>query len=172
MEHTLATARRVAFFGGSFDPPHEGHLAVARAAQRALHLDRVLFAPVGAQPLKPMGSTASFEDRLAMTQLAISGDPSFDLSLIDAPRPDAAPNFTIDTLLHLRRELPRDGVLFCLMGADSFLELTRWHRASEIPFVAQLVVAARPREPLHDLEASLPPGVFLQNARYAAQSDT
>ena len=58
---------RVAFFGGSFDPPHLGHLAVARAARQALRLDRVLFAPVGAQPLKPKGSTASFPDRLAMT---------------------------------------------------------------------------------------------------------
>lgn len=170
MEQTLATARRVAFFGGSFDPPHEGHLAVARAAQKALHLDRVLFAPVGAQPLKPMGSTASFDDRLAMTQLAISGDPGFDLSLIDAPKPNAAPNFTIDTLLQLRQKLPADGVLFFLMGADSFLSLARWHKAAEIPFVAQLIVAARPEQPLNDVKALLPHGVFLQTTPNAVQS--
>src|ERR1700730_13025132 len=59
---------RVAFFGGSFDPPHLGHLAIARAASTAVGLNRVLFAPVGAQPLKPKGSTASFADRLAMTE--------------------------------------------------------------------------------------------------------
>src|SRR5947209_15565723 len=76
---------RVAFFGGSFDPPHLGHLAVASAARDALRLDRVLFAPVGAQPLKPAGSTAAFADRLAMTELAIAGEPGFEISLADAP---------------------------------------------------------------------------------------
>src|SRR4051794_33636357 len=73
MAHTPGGAQRVAFFGGSFDPPHLGHLAVARAARAALQLDRVLFAPVGAQPLKPQGSTAPFPDRVAMTELAIGG---------------------------------------------------------------------------------------------------
>jgi len=83
----LAAGRRVAFFGGSFDPPHFGHLAVARAARAALELDAVLFAPVGVQPLKPSGSTASFEDRVAMTRLAIAGEERFEVSLADAPRP-------------------------------------------------------------------------------------
>src|ERR1700728_4305611 len=93
---------RVAFFGGSFDPPHIGHVAVARAARQALHLDRVLFAPVGLQPLKPTGPSASFEDRVAMTRLAIAGQPGFELSLADAPKAaGAAPNFTIDTLTTL-----------------------------------------------------------------------
>jgi nicotinate-nucleotide adenylyltransferase len=87
-----AVARRVAFFGGSFDPPHLGHLGVARAAQAALGLDIVLFAPVGAQPLKPRGASADFEDRLAMTRLAIAGEPGFDLSLADAPKSSGAPN--------------------------------------------------------------------------------
>ena len=69
--------KRVAFFGGSFDPPHLGHLAVARAARAALELDTVLFAPVGAQPLKPQGSSAGFEHRLEMTRLAIASEPAF-----------------------------------------------------------------------------------------------
>ena len=90
--------RRIAFFGGSFDPPHLGHIGVARAAQIALHLDTVLFAPVGVQPLKPLGSTASFEDRVAMTELAIKGLPHFAISLADAPDPNGTPNYTIDTL--------------------------------------------------------------------------
>lgn len=68
MDGFSGEGRRVAFFGGSFDPPHLGHLAVARAARKALCLDRVLFAPVGAQPLKPAGSTAPFADRLRMTE--------------------------------------------------------------------------------------------------------
>jgi nicotinate-nucleotide adenylyltransferase len=155
---------RVAFFGGSFDPPHQGHLAVARAARAALALDTILFAPVGAQPLKPQGSTASFEDRLAMTRLAIAGEAGFAISLIDAPKHSAAPNYTLDTLLHLRAELQPGGKLFCLMGADSFLGLHRWHRAAEIPFVAPLIIASRPGQPLDDLRAALPPGLAMEAA--------
>lgn len=164
MEQSASDGRRVAFFGGSFDPPHQGHLAVARAAREALGLDSVLFAPVGAQPLKPQGSTASFEDRLAMTRLAVAGEPGFAVSLADAPRPSDAPNYTLDTLLGLRAQLPPGGTLFCLMGADSLLGLRRWHRAEEIPFVAPLIVASRPGEPLDDLRAALPEGLSLEPA--------
>jgi nicotinate-nucleotide adenylyltransferase len=154
--------RRVAFFGGSFDPPHLGHLAVARAARAALGLDTVLFAPVGAQPLKPLGSTASFADRLAMTRLAIAGEPAFEVSLADAPRPDGGPNYTLETLQRLRTELGWDGALFCLMGADSFLGLRHWHRAAEIPFVAPLIIASRPGQKLEGLTAALPPGLTIE----------
>ncbi len=94
----LDAPQRVAFFGGSFDPPHLGHLAIARAARDGLKLDKVLFAPVGAQPLKPLGSTAAFEDRVAMTRLAIAEEPGFALSLLDAPDPDGKPNYTLETL--------------------------------------------------------------------------
>jgi nicotinate-nucleotide adenylyltransferase len=176
MEHQSPPgAPRVAFFGGSFDPPHLGHLAVARAARAALHLDTVLFAPVGAQPLKPHRSTASFEDRLAMTRLAIAGEPGFAISLADAPKPSGALNFTLETLLALRAEIPPGGVLFCLMGADSFVSLRYWHRSAEIPFVAPLIVASRPlalrpiasppgqsaKDQLAFLQAELPPGLTI-----------
>src|SRR5208283_3810372 len=104
MDQPPRGGRRVAFFGGSFDPPHLGHLAVARAAQRALGLDTVLFAPVGAQPLKPVGATASFDDRVAMTKLAIAGEPGFAISLADAPKASGVPNYTLETLENLQRE--------------------------------------------------------------------
>ncbi len=156
---------RVAFFGGSFDPPHLGHLAVARAARAALQLDKVLFAPVGSQPLKRGGSIAGFPDRVAMTRLAIAGDLGFAISLADAPRPNGAPNYTAETLESLRTELGSAAVLFCLMGADAFLELRRWHRAAEIPFIAPLIVASRPGELPADhlaaLQAALPEGLAL-----------
>jgi nicotinate-nucleotide adenylyltransferase len=155
---------RVAFFGGSFDPPHSGHLAVARAARTALRLDKVLFAPVGAQPLKPDGATAGFADRVAMTRLAIAGEEGFAVSLADAPKPDGTPNFTLETLEGLRAELGQKSVLFCLVGADSFFDLRRWHRAAEIPFAAPLIVASRPGEPLEELQAALPVGLRLMNA--------
>jgi nicotinate-nucleotide adenylyltransferase len=152
--------RRIAFFGGSFDPPHLGHLGVARAAQIALRLDTVLFAPVGVQPLKPLGSTASFEDRVAMTELAINGMPQFAISLADAPDPNGAPNYTFDTLVRLREQFP-SATLFTLMGADSLLSLRHWHRGAEIPFVAPLIVASRPGQGLEDLAAILPDGLTI-----------
>jgi nicotinate-nucleotide adenylyltransferase len=162
------TGRRIAFFGGSFDPPHLGHLAVARAARDAFHLDTVLFAPVGAQPLKPEGSAASFEDRLAMTRLAIAGESGFAVSLVDGPKSsgagDALPNYTIDTLNALRVEFAPDCVLYCLMGADSFFGLRQWHRAAEIPYAAALIVASRPGQSLAGLQAALPEGLTLEPA--------
>lgn len=165
-----ASRERVAFFGGSFDPPHLGHLAVARAARAALNLDTVLFAPVGAQPLKPQGSTAAFEDRLAMTRLAIAGEAGFAISLADAPRDTGAPNFTLETLERLRNELPPGAALFCLMGADSFWGLRHWHRAAEIPFAAPLVVASRPGQPVARFEAGVPAGLALEPAREETRS--
>jgi nicotinate-nucleotide adenylyltransferase len=152
---------RVAFFGGSFDPPHLGHLAVARAARAALRLDRILFAPVGVQPLKPEGSTAPFPDRLAMTGLAIAGEPGFEISLADAPSAAGEPNYTLETLRLFRDQLPPDGCLFCLMGADSFRSLRQWHGAAEIPFAASLIVASRPGEQVNDLTCCLPQGITL-----------
>ncbi|MGD0681942.1 MAG: nicotinate-nicotinamide nucleotide adenylyltransferase [Terracidiphilus sp.] len=157
---------RVAFFGGSFDPPHLGHLGVARAALAALGLDTVLFAPVGTQPLKPQGPTACFEDRLAMTRLAIAGEPAFALSLADAPKSSGAPNFTLETLLALRAQLPPGSTLFCLMGADSFAGFSRWHRAAEIPFLAPLIVASRPTESQwlqRGLDSTLPNGLTIES---------
>ena len=96
---------RIAFFGGSFDPPHRGHLAIARAAIERLALDTVWMAPVGVQPLKPGGFSTSFADRLAMVELAAAGDPRIVPSAIDAPRSDGQPNYTIDVLTAIKASL-------------------------------------------------------------------
>lgn len=162
MTQAGTTERRVAFFGGSFDPPHFGHLAVARAARIALDLDTVLFAPVGAQPLKSSGATASFEDRLSMTRLAIAGEPAFEISLADAPNATGKPNYSIETLERLRAELGPACRLYFLMGADSFLNLRNWHRASEIPFAAPLIVASRPGQRLEGVKGALPAGLAIE----------
>jgi nicotinate-nucleotide adenylyltransferase len=154
--------RRVAFFGGSFDPPHRGHLAVARAAQKALALDTVLFAPVGAQPQKDLGAAAKYNDRLAMTRLAIAGEPGFAISQADKPALSGAPNYSVETLERLRAKLGKDARLFFLMGADSLFGLRHWHRAAEIPFAATLIVASRPGQPLKNLQAALPEGLTLE----------
>ena len=138
-----------------------GHLGIARAAQAVLNLDTVLFTPVGSQPLKPLGSSASFEDRVAMTELAIQGLPNFAISFADAPEPSGEPNYTIDTLNRLQAQFP-SAQLFTLMGADSFLSLRRWYRGSEIPFVAPLIVASRPGQGLEHLATELPDGLTIR----------
>jgi nicotinate-nucleotide adenylyltransferase len=155
---------RVGLFGGSFDPPHLGHLGLARAAQKAARLDRVLFAPVGLQPLKPNGAHANFEDRVAMTRLAIRNDKGFELSLLDAPRGNE-PNYTIDMLERLREQVGPEAELFLLMGADSFAGFARWHRAAEIPMLACLIVAARPWEDLAEPAEMLPAGIRMEASK-------
>src|ERR1700751_930879 len=74
---------RVALFGGTFDPPHHGHIAIATAAADVFDLERVLFTPVGRQPLKPDGTPATFADRLAMVKVACTLDQGFDVSDLD-----------------------------------------------------------------------------------------
>src|SRR5580698_4249203 len=97
---------RVALFGGSFDPPHHGHIAIATAAADVFDLDSVLFAPVGRQPLKADGASASFADRLAMVELACGADKRFAASDLDAPRGDGGPNYTVEALAALHKAMP------------------------------------------------------------------
>ena len=140
---------RVALFGGTFDPIHRGHLALASAAASAFVLDRVLFAPVGRQPLKAESPAATFADRLEMTRLAVASaaDPSFAVSSVDAPRPDGAPNYTVDTLAALAGEAPA-ATLFVLAGADSFLTLRNWRSPAQLLALAEWIVVSRPDFPL------------------------
>ncbi|HEY3988053.1 MAG TPA: nicotinate (nicotinamide) nucleotide adenylyltransferase [Acidobacteriaceae bacterium] len=150
---------RIALFGGSFDPPHSGHIGIAMAAVERLRLDRVLMAPAGRQPLKRDQAQSSFEDRLIMVQLACADHPPLAASAIDAPRLDGRYNYTYDTLQHLRETLPSGDELFCLVGADSLQTLRHWHRAADALMLAQWIVAARPGFTLEALETLLPTGV-------------
>jgi nicotinate-nucleotide adenylyltransferase len=140
---------RVAFFGGTFDPIHRGHLAIATAAADAFTLDQVLFAPVGRQPLKTDSVIAPFADRLAMTMLAVASadDPRFAVSSIDAPRSDGLPNYTVDTLAELGSIFPHAS-LFALTGADSFLTLRKWRSSIQLLELAEWIVVSRPEFPL------------------------
>jgi nicotinate-nucleotide adenylyltransferase len=147
---------RIALFGGTFDPIHRGHLAIAAAAADTFSLDTILFAPTGLQPLKPNGATASFADRLAMTTLAceqsgeVNPNPHFAVSAIDAPRPDHQPNYTVDTLADLHQLYP-GATLFALAGADSFLGLPRWRQPDRLFELAEWIVVSRPGFSLDDL---------------------
>jgi nicotinate-nucleotide adenylyltransferase len=140
---------RVALFGGSFDPPHHGHIVIATAAADVFDLDAVLFAPVGHQPLKLNGAPAPWADRLAMVELASKADARFAASDLDAPRPDGTPNYTVETLATLRDTMP-DARLFNLVGADSFLDLRRWREPERLLELAEWIVVSRPGFPLAD----------------------
>ncbi len=150
---------RIAFFGGTFDPPHSGHIAIARAAIARLSLDQVLVAPVATQPLKGGGSHSSFADRLAMVRLAVAGEPGLIASDVDAPLPDGQPNYTFDTLQRLRRQLQPTDELFFLLGADSFLTLKKWHQCAALLLFCDFIVAGRPGFSLEQINAALPRGV-------------
>jgi len=147
---------RLGFFGGSFDPPHLGHLAVARAAAETFALDRVLFAPTAHQPLKPDGAAASFQDRLTMVSLLCDLQPAdthahFEPSSLDAPLPDGSPNYTVNTLSTLRRLCSADDTLFVLIGADAFLGLPRWKSSETLLDLAEWIVVNRPGVSLQEL---------------------
>jgi nicotinate-nucleotide adenylyltransferase len=141
---------RVALFGGTFDPPHRGHLAIAAAAADAFALDEVLFAPAGLQPLKPDGAHAPFADRLAMLSLACLPETRFGVSDLDEPHPDGTPNYTVQTLTALHQLMPAD-TLFNLVGADSFLNLRHWREPDRLLELAEWIVVSRPGFPLDDL---------------------
>jgi nicotinate-nucleotide adenylyltransferase len=158
--------RRIAFFGGSFDPPHRGHLAIAAAAADRFALDQVLFAPVGRQPLKGKYPATDFLHRYTMTALATQADARFVPSLLDAPQSsgtqETRPNYTVETLARLRALLaaePEPTELFTLLGADSWLDIGRWFQASRLLALTDWIVAARPGFSLASAEAALPAGI-------------
>ena len=162
--------QRIAFFGGSFDPPHRGHLAIAKAAADNFALDQVLFAPVGAQPLKSNCPAASFVDRYAMTALAVSADPRFIPSLLDAPAggDSARPNYTIETFARLRGSFPQETLLFTLLGADSWLGIARWYDPARLLAASDWIIASRPGFSLAAAEHALPEQVVTEQVHDAA----
>jgi nicotinate-nucleotide adenylyltransferase len=161
--------RRIAFFGGSFDPPHRGHLAIATAAADIFALDQVLFAPAGRQPFKEKFPATEFLHRYTMTALATQADPRFVPSLLDAPHHDGTdqprPNYTVETLRHLRASLEAEAeptALFTLLGADSWLDIGHWFQAPRLLALSDWIVAARPGFSLEGAEAALPPEVKVE----------
>jgi len=138
---------RIAFFGGTFDPPHRGHVAIARAAAEAFALDRVLFAPTGVQPLKVGNEATAYADRLALVEAACGEDARFEASEVDAPRPDGGPNYTVETLGRLVALYPGDR-LFALVGADAFLGLRQWREPDRLLELVEWIVVSRPGYPL------------------------
>ena len=132
---------RIGLFGGTFDPPHFGHLALAEWARERLRLDRVLFVPAGSPPHKRDRRLSGTAARVAMTRLAVRGNDAFRLWTLEVRR--RGPSFTVDTLRALRAAHPR-ARLFLLMGEDSLDDFRSWHEPAAIRGLATLAVARRP----------------------------
>lgn len=151
---------RLAVYGGTFDPVHCGHVAIAQAALDAGAADRVLFMPVGQQPLKPGRAHAPGEVRVAMLAAAIASEPRFAVSRLELERP--GPHYTIDTLRQLRQLEPEVEIAF-LCGADQLASLPRWHEPLALLAEFTLLVAARPgQRPVAEIIADLGAAGFPQ----------
>ena len=151
----------IGLFGGTFDPIHFAHLRLAEEVADRFGLEQVHFIPTAVPPHRNEPS-ASPAHRLAMTRLAIQGNPRFAVDDRELSR--AGTSYTIDTLSEIRSALG-DRPLCLLMGADAFVALTTWHRWDELFDLAHIVVARRPGFPLEHLTSSLPDALRAQYLR-------
>lgn len=148
---------RLGLFGGSFDPPHVGHLLVAGDAHEALRLDRVVFIPTGVQPLKAGRAVASAEHRLAMVRLLVGADPRFTVDPVETDRPGLS--FTVDTLSEFA-DRHRGAELFLLVGADVPRAFARWREPERIVELATVVVLHRAEDADGENESGEEPGAI------------
>ena len=139
--------RRIGVLGGTFDPPHIGHLWLAALAADALDLDRVLFMPAAQPPHKGGRVITRATDRLLMTRLAIHLDPAFELSAIEMERP--GPSYTIDSVVELER-LYSDARLVLVMAADSLAQIDTWREPDRLLERIEWAVGPRAGSPTPD----------------------
>ncbi len=132
---------RIGLMGGAFDPPHLGHLIVAESCLGGSGVDQVWFLPSAKPPHKLASQLASWEDRLAMIELAISGNPGFRLEPIEATLP--GPNFSFQTLAALKAKYPEHD-FFLILGEDSLADLPKWRNPGEV--LRQTGILIYPRE--------------------------
>lgn len=137
-----STTLRLGLLGGSFNPVHNGHLAIARQTREALGLDRILFIPTSHPPHKPNGSLAPAQDRYEMVRLAIASDPYFAISDVEIRRPGKA--YSIDTIRLLQQEYGAQTQLFFLIGFDAFLDFPSWREPLTLLELCPFVVLSRP----------------------------
>ncbi|MGD9635032.1 MAG: nicotinate-nucleotide adenylyltransferase [Pirellulales bacterium] len=141
---------RLGIFGGSFDPVHNGHLALAHACQQQSALDEVWFMPTAVQPLKQKGPHATDVQRVEMLRMAILHEPSWRVSTLEIDR--GGLSYTVETLRQLNEELP-SAVLFFLMGADAVQDAPNWREPRAIFLLATPLVVRRAGQSEPDLAA-------------------
>ena len=137
-------------FGGSFDPVHDGHLALARACQAQAALDEVWFTPTAVQPLKRSGPVASNGQRVEMLELAIEGETSWRVCRLEVDR--GGFSYTVDTLRQIHEELP-EAKLFFLVGTDALRDVPKWRESAEIFALAAPLVVCRAGQSEPDLSS-------------------
>jgi nicotinate-nucleotide adenylyltransferase len=144
----------IALFGGAFNPIHNGHLAVARAAVRRFRLATVYFIPTARPPHRPPETLALFAHRYAMVALACAGQPRFVPSLAEADPNQIS--YTIETVERFQRQLGGRVRLFLLLGADAFLQFRTWRRWQDLLSICECIVAHRPGFPLEKIREVVP----------------
>jgi len=132
---------RIGLFGGSFDPPHLGHLLVAQAAREELGLARLFFIPAAQSPFKPQGKPAPESERLRLLRLALAGREWCEVDEQELRR--GGTSYTVETLRDYARRFPQ-AQLFYLIGADHVAQLPKWRQAAELARLAEFVVIPRP----------------------------
>ncbi len=137
-----AGSRKIGLLGGTFNPIHRCHLALAREVRVRLDLDQILFIPTGDPPHKPSGYLAPAEHRTAMVRLAVEGEPHFAVSDVEVGRPGRS--YSIDTVTALRRDAGPSTEFFFCIGLDAFLDLGSWRRPEDLLRACHFVVVSRP----------------------------
>ncbi len=132
-----------AFYGGTFDPPHTGHIRLGRAVLENGYAEELMYVPAWHPPHKRNGEIAPYDDRLAMLKLAICGERGFSVSEIERER--GGISFTMETLRLLSKRFPEDEIVL-LIGSDSLLQLHQWHRARELAREFGILCYPRPGE--------------------------
>ena len=132
---------RIGILGGTFDPPHNGHIAIAETAICKLKLKEVIFVPAKTPPHKSREEISSQQDRLAMIKLAVGERDKFRISEIEFDR--RGPSYTVDTLIELQRQNPNDEFYF-LIGADNISEMESWYQPERILEIVKVAAAGRP----------------------------
>ena len=133
---------RIGIFGGTFDPPHNGHLALARACMKELALDELLFLPAAQNPLKAQGPKASARDRLAMLGLLVAGED--EMGVLDIEIQKGGPSYTVDTMTDLQMVQPAD--YWFLLGADALKGISDWKNPTKLLRLCRLGVVLRPSQ--------------------------
>ena len=142
--------KKIAIYGGSFDPVHHAHLILAREAIETLGLEKVILVPAAISPLKKAAPVASGEVRLAMLLAAIKGEQEFEVDECELRRPP--PSYTIDTVEEIRRR-EYDATLYCLIGEDNVEQLPLWHRFAELEKLVRFIVLDRSgKQPTHSYQ--------------------
>ncbi|MGH9564515.1 MAG: nicotinate-nucleotide adenylyltransferase [Candidatus Angelobacter sp.] len=145
---------KLALFGGTFDPVHRGHLAVARAAVDRFDLGLVYFVPADIPPHKQKRQLTDFQHRFAMLALATAEDKRFVPSLLDSHT--GRPNYSIDTVQRLKRTLKKSDRLYYLIGMDAFKDISTWHQAEQLLAEVEFIVVSRPGFQLAEIGRVLP----------------